>query len=148
MPPKPPQVFIRQTQATKNAAVAKDSKQQLAIAKVDLKIAAAQNLLKRAALDRRKIAELRGLIDAVKKGAIGDPKRKVLIEGIKKVIDLAKHHAELGQADATMVQPAKAVIAQASHLTGTGPNFLSALGPLLIFLMVIDRFLNKKPPSR
>src|SRR5579872_6259065 len=122
MPPKPPQVFIHQAQIKKNAAAAKNAKAELAVAKVDVKLAHVQQLLKRTKIDLRKIAELRALCEAAKKGNLGDPKKKVLIEGIKELIDLAKHHAELGQVEATLVQPAKAVVQMAGQLTG--PNFL------------------------
>ena len=144
--PKPQQTYIQGQRAVKTAVIAKDSKQTLAIAKAATHDAFVQALLKKAQLDRRKLGEIKSLAEAIKKGQFTDQKRVALLKGVKLLVDIAKHEAELGKASTTLVAPAKAVLHAAQQLKGATPNLAGILAPVLLFVIVLDKFLAKPRP--
>jgi|SRR5579872_4855049 len=146
---KPQEVYRREIQARKTVLLAKNAKELAATVKADQRLAAALNLLRRRRLDERRLDEISKLCEAAKKGELGDDKKKkALIEGIKELIDLAKHADELAHADGTLLKPAKDVIGSASRLSGPAPNFIGLLPPFLIFIMVLRKLLKRKPVGK
>src|SRR6185312_5297281 len=105
-------------------------------------------LLKKTGIDRRRLAEIRALAEAVKKGNVPDQKRQAFLKGVKQLIDLAKHADELAKASATLAQPAKAVLHEARQLTGPAPNLVSGVAVILLFAAVLEKYLAKPRPSR
>lgn len=139
---KPPQTYLKGVQAVKNAANAKDSKAKVAISKADIAAKFADDLLKRRRIDAGRLAGFKTLLEAAKAGKLGDEKRKAVLEAIQDIIEVAKHFSELGQASATLGVPAKAAFAQAKALQGPAPNFATGLGPVLIFIVVLQKYLG------
>jgi hypothetical protein len=142
---KPPQTYMQGIRATKNAAVAKDSKVAVAVAQAASRANVVHGLLKKAAIDRRRLAEIKSLVEAVKKGEVGDPKRRLLLKAVDQLITVAKHGTELAHASATLAAPSQAFLRQAQQLGGATPNFAAALAPMLLFVIVLDKFLATKP---
>jgi hypothetical protein len=141
--PKPQQTYMQGARAVKTAVVAKDSKQTMAITKAATQDAFVYDMLKKAQLDRRKLGEIKSLAEAIKKGQFTDQKRVALLKGVKLLVDIAKHDAELGHASTTLVAPAKAFLHAAQQLKGATPNLAGILAPILLFVIVLDKFLAK-----
>jgi hypothetical protein len=134
----------------------KDSKAKVAISKVeqakiarDLATKRILDLLKQKRVDQSRLAKLKALIEDYKKGKLGDEGRKALLEIARSVIELGDHQAELAKASAELAAPAKAVATIGRPVTVAlqkgAPNLGSMLGTLLVFIIVLQKFLAKPP---
>lgn len=150
--PKPPQTYIKTAQTGKVALAAKDSKAKLAVAKAEIDARHALDLLAKRQIDQRKLAEIKKLIDDFKKGKLGDRSRQALLQGVKLLLDVAKHQGELAQASASLAGPAKAVAGVAAPVTAAlqqlarpgapaPANLGNLLAPVLLLAIVIEKFL-------
>jgi len=117
----------------------------VAIAAAELHANAVRALLKKSKIDPKRLAEIKALAEAVKKGEVGDQKRKTLLEGIRELIEIANHQAELAKASSELATSAKGLTLQARHASGATPNLNALVAPVLLFVMVLNKFLTTKP---
>ncbi len=142
---KPPFTYLQGVRNTKNIVAAQRTKVAVAVAAAELHANAVRALLKKAAIDRKRLADIKALAEAVKKGEVGDQKRATLLKGVKELIDLAKHQAELAKASSELATSARGLTLQAHHASGPTPNLGALVAPVLLFILMLDKFLAAKP---
>jgi hypothetical protein len=147
--PKPPYTFVHLVRSTKSAAQAKDSKNDVALNDVALaRGEVIHSLLRQARMDRKRLAEIRSLIEDAKKGKIGDEKRRALGEGIEQLSEIAEQIEKIREVEAWISVPAHDVIRTRTNVPPPGPNYATGLAEILALTLVFDRLLCGKHPKQ